>query len=283
MFDLKKYSVKEAIEYTNENNNSLVIGIDANKELNNEQFYCVNNINYFASRFNYSFPSKGYQFYIKSGTQNPTYYFNYVKDKFNEKLDLINISFSKTIKANGTEKLIKKRYNFKHKKIKLDYKRNAFGTSYCTHEYTIKINRNKTTEHYIYFKETGLSIRENYNSKGMCTRSLLNSSDGSCLQLYYENTYVKLFYQDKFGTLSYCDFKLHNLKDASVLNLYANKNCFELNLMIPENNLYSVYIEKLSSLKDNVLYSINHDKEINPMLRTILLNIEEQLAFNETY
>lgn len=290
MLDLKQYSIKECIEQAcyGEWYAPLIIGTNENKinsyagETFFTQYYEYNNEKFIAWSTYYndreSLTNCEFQFSIKSKEPpfgDGSYHLHYILRRFEEILELKNTGFAYKIKKDGTKYLIKKRYEFKNKRIRMDLLRSEYTWYYDSHKYTKKINKNKTSEHYIRFKGTELEIRENYNSKGICTRSLLHIGDGRSIQMHLRKGLVTVYCQCQFGTLKNCTIKLPNLKDASVLNLYDIMNCFYLDLMLSTNEAFDAYTSSLKLLKHNIMQCVHNDEYVNPVLRTMLENIQE--------
>lgn len=289
MFDLKKYSIKESIDYAmyGKWDSPLIIGTTNNKvgstgEISFSQEYTHNGIPFLAWSNYYCTKNKKlnpeFVFTIKSNEPNiyeRSYHMHYCTHRFMEMLELNNCGYVTKIRKNGTRYLYRKRYEFKDRTLRMEIQSREYSCYYKSHRYVRKINKNKTTEHYIHFKEFGVDIRENYNSKGICTRSLLHLHDGRSIQINLKNGIVSAFCQDAIGTRNNRTVKLLNLKDASVLNLYDVTNCFNLDLLLPNNELFLAYTSSLRMLKRCVQNCLTNDEYVNPVLRTMLCNIEE--------
>ena len=231
----------------------------------------------------YMEPNDEFQFTVNTQEQEHTekkYFLHYIIRRYQEILELQNVGFSNKIKKDGTKHLSTKRYEFKDRTLRMDIVKNEHTWYYKSHRHMTKINKNKTSEHFVRFKNVDLDIRENYNSKGVCTRSLLNIDDGRSIQLHLKKGIVTAYCQCEFGKLKNCTIKLPNLHDASVVNLYNIINCFELDLMFPDNELFVSYTSSLQLLKKCVQNCLENDSIINPVLRTMLGNIEENEKSN---
>ena len=289
MFDLKQYSIKECLEYAiyGNYNYPLVIGTNIPKADSNlgklnyfSQYYTYNNFPFMAySTYSNEYNSnKEFEFAIKSDEQNQyerSYYLHYIHRRFEELLELKNIGFAYKIKKDGTKYLTRKRYEFKDRTLRMDILHNEYTWYYKSHRYMIKLNKNKTSEHFIHFKKFNVDIRENYNSKGVCTRSLLHLNDGRSIQMHLKNGVVSCFCQSFHGSLKQSTIKIPYLSDASVLNLYTQSNCFNLDLLLPDNELYITYTSSLRILKQCVQNCVMNDEFLNPVLRTMLNKIKE--------
>ena len=291
MLDLKKYSIKECIDQAcfGEKGTPLVIGLTHNKkelkDFTYYQYYDYGDKSFYA--FSTSWKERttninhDFEFSITSDDRC-IYHLHFISDRFNEKLELTNVGFHYKIKKDKTRVLNRKRYTFKNKTIRMDYERREFTTYYESHRHKIKVNRNGTTNHYIRFKDTGLELHENYNSKGMCTKSMIHLANGRSLQLHYKNKKVIFFCKDDNGSLRQSKFiPLPNLKDASVLNLYAHENCFTIDLVLPSNELFYVYNKCLQELYENALAALSADPAKNPALFDVIRNIELYMEKNE--
>ncbi|AFC21508.1 hypothetical protein GAP32_060 [Cronobacter phage vB_CsaM_GAP32] len=290
MLDFKQYSIKECIEQAcfGKWHSPLIIGTTENKfdsyigQTSFTQYYTYNDEKFMAWSTWYDGreyePNKEFEFTVK--TQEPdfrdrSYHLHYILRRFDEILELKNIGFAYKIKKDGSKYLSKKRYEFKNKTLRMDVLRNEYTWYYESHQYMKKINKNKTSEHYVRFKGTELEIRENYNSKGVCTRSLLHIGDGRSIQIHLKKGVVSAYCQCEFGTLKNCTINLPYLNDASVLNLYDTTNCFNLDLMIPHNELFEAYTSSLKLLKHNITRCVYNDEHVNPVLRTMMEHIQE--------
>lgn len=286
MFDLKQYSIKECIDQAcfGEWHSPLMVGTTENKfdsyigQTSFTQYYTYNDEKFRAWSTWYDGrdyePNQEFEFTVK--TQEPSsYHLHYILRRFEEILELKNSGFTYKIRKDGTKYLSKKRYEFKDRTLRMDVIRNEHTWYYKSHRHMQKISKNKTSEHYIHFKNFEVDIRENYNSKGICTRSLLHIGDGRSIQMHLKKGVVSLYCQCEFGTLKNYTLTLPNLKDASVLNLYDDSNCFILDLMLPDNELFAAYTSALKFLKQCVQHCIMNDDYVNPVLRTMLKQIEE--------
>lgn len=76
--------------------------------------------------------------------------------------------------------------------------------------------------------------------------------------------------------------KLQELKDSSIVNLYNDHNCFFIDLMIPDSDLYEAYqygLEKLRTLVQERSEIAPYDKEV---FRNMLEQIKENTIKYET-
>lgn len=292
MFDLKQYSVHEAIEYAKYRYNSpLVIGTDENRvhffvgRTGSQQHYRINDINYKAQSYCHSSrklePNENYEFSIKEVDGN--YKLHYISERFLERIDLDNVGFSYKIKKDGTKTLSTKRYEFSDtRKLRMDIQRQEYTMYFENHRYTKKINRNGTTEFFM-LMPNGVNIREYYNSKGVCTCSLLFFGDGSTVQLNYKHKRVTFWCStgdSKRNGYLRNPIVLPNLKDASIINLYNEINCFHIDLMLPTNELFQCYQQGLYVLKKSVQYCSETEVGNKSMFRDMLAQIE--MKENET-
>lgn len=288
MFDLKQYSIKECIDHAiyGKCNSPLVIGTNIERvsstsgKITFSQSYMYNNCPFSAWSTYYDMkkdnPNQEFIFTVRTNEPNHnerSYHLHYLSSRFSEILELKNCGIVHKIKKDGTKYIERKRYQFKDRTLRMHVPTREYTWYYKSHRHMTKINRNKTTEHYINFKEFNVDVRENYNSKGVCTRSLLHTHDGRSIQIHLKKGIVSVFCQD--GGSNNCTIKLPYLKDASVLNLYNIVNCFNLDLMLPNNELFIAYTSSLRLLKQCILNCLYNDEYINPVLRNMLENIEE--------
>lgn len=288
MIDLKKYSIKECIEHAiyGKCDSPLIIGTNNKKvsstsgKITFSQSYTYKDCPFSAWSTYYDLknnnPNQEFIFTVKTNQPNQnerSYPLHYLRNRFTELIELTNCGIVHKIKKDGTRYIERKRYEFKDRTLRMNVSKREYTWYYKSHRHMTKINRNKTTEHYINFKEFNVDIREDYNSKGVCTRSLLHTHDGRSIQIHLKKGIVSLFCQD--GARKNCTIMLPYLKDASVLNLYDIINCFNLDLMLPNNSLFIAYTSSLRLLKQCIQNCLNKDTYINPVLRTMLENIEE--------
>jgi hypothetical protein len=262
MFDLKEYSVHEAIEYAKHRyNNPIVIGTTENRihyyagRSGSHQSYRFNGIAYQAHSFCHSTrklePNDNYEFSIKEVDGH--YPLHYILERYQERLELDNVGYSYRIKKDGTKILSTKRYEFKDATLRIDVPRQEFKWYYNNHRYTKKINKNGTSEFLIIFN-SGESIREYYNSKGVCTCSLLHFGDGETIQMHFKHKRVTFWCSNANGGRDgqFKTLVVPNIPDASIVNLYNRMNCFEIDLMMPSNEMFESYQRGLRKLKSTI-------------------------------
>lgn len=290
MLDFKQYSIKECIEQAcfGKWHSPLIIGTTENKfdsyigQTSFTQYYTYNDKKFMAWSTWYDGreyePNKEFEFTVKTQETDfheRSYHLHYILRRFEEILQLRNCGLVHKIKKDGTKYLSKKRYEFKDRTLRMDLVRNEYTWYYKSHRHMTKINKNKTSEHFIHFKEFDVDIRENYNSKGVCTRSLLHIGDGRSIQMHLKKGVVSVYCQSEFGTFKNATLKLPYLNDASVLNLYDVTNCFNIDLMLPHNELFDAYTSVLRLLKQSVHDCVMNDGYVNPVLRTMMERIAE--------
>lgn len=291
MIDLKQYSIKDCISQACYGawHSPLIVGTTENKIDSYiggtafTQYFDYNDQKYRAwSTYYYDRENcthEEFQFTIQSiekDFKSNKYVLHYILRRYEELLELSNTGFSYKIRKDKTKYLVRKRYEFKDKTLRMNIERNEYTWYYKSHKHMTKINKNKTSEHYIRFKNTNVDIRENYNSKGVCTRSLLHLNDGRSVQIHLKKGKVSFYCQGMFGKLSYSQtIVLPNVPDASVLNLYTMSNCFNIDLMIKDSELCDAYISCLEILKRSVKDCVLNDEYVNPVLRNMLGQIEE--------
>lgn len=291
MIDFKQYSVKDCIEQACYGgwHSPLIVGTTENKidsyigETAFTQYFNYNDQKFMAWSTHYSdrenCTNEEFQFTVKKLNRDfreHEYHLHYIHRRFEEILELKNTGYTYKIRKDKTKYLSKKRYEFKNKTMRMDLVRNEYTWYYKSHKHMTKINKNRTTEHFIHFKNTNVDIRENYNSKGVCTRSLLHLNDGRSVQIHLKKGKVVFFCQGNFGKLKYSqNIVLPNVHDASIVNLYTASNCFNIDLMLEDNELYDSYTSCLAILKMSVQDSLLASESTNPVLRTMMENIEE--------
>lgn len=286
MFDLKQYSVHEAIEYAKYKNHSpLVIGTYDTRipyyigRSGTSQSYSVDGKNYYANAFCHGSrklePNDNYEFSIKEVDGH--YYLHYILERYQERLDLDNVGYSYKIKKDGTKTLSTKRYEFNERTLRIDVHRQEYKWYYNNHRYTKKINRNGTLELFINFNN-GVSIREYYNSKGVCTCSLLHFGDAETIQMHLKHKRVTFWCSNGNGGRDgqFKTLVVPDVPDASIVNLYNRMNCFQIDLMMPSNEMFESYQRGLRKLKSAIENTMNTCIGNKQVLQDMLGQIEAQ-------
>lgn len=286
MFDLKQYTVHEAIEFAKHRYHSpIVIGTTENRihyyvgRSGSHQSYKVNGVNYQANSFCHATrklePNQNYEFTIREVDGH--YLLHYISERFQERLELDNVGYSYKIKKDGTKVLSTKRYEFPYRTLRMDVQRQEYNWYFNNHRYTKKICRNGTSEMVIHFNNS-VSIREYYNSKGVCTCSLLHFGDGGTIQMHYKHKRVTFWCNDgeagKNG--SFKTLVVPNIHDASIVNLYNRMNCFEIDLMMPSNEMFNSYQRGLRVLKSTIEETASTCIGNKSLLLDMLAQIQEQ-------
>ncbi len=200
---------------------------------------------------------------------------------FKEIISFKNVYAKIKINKKGETRMDSKEYRFEDRSIEINYSENTFKSiCFDSHTYTRRILKNGITNHSITFPYTGCELYETYNSKGVCTESLFHfpyeSGHGS-IQLHLTNGSVEFFCKgDSKTDYMLKNIKLPELKDASIVNLYNEHNCFFIDLMIPDAGLYEAYQYGLTQLRTLV----EERSENAPYNKDIFRNILTQIDMN---
>lgn len=206
---------------------------------------------------------------------------------FKEIISFKNVYSKIKINKKGETRVHSKSYHFGERNIEVNYEDRTYKSiCFGSHTYTRRILKNGITDHSIIFPYTGCELYETYNSKGVCTKSLFHfpyeAGHGS-IQLNIINGTVEFFCQGepKSGYMLK-NIKLPELKDASIVNLYNEHNCFFIDLMIPDSGLYEAYqfgLEQLRTLVQERSETAPYEKDL---FRNMLAQINENTIQYET-
>lgn len=200
---------------------------------------------------------------------------------FKEIISFKNVYAKIKINKKGETRMDSKEYRFEDRSIEINYSENTFKSiCYGSHTYTQRIRKNGLREHSILFPYTGCELYEYYNSKGVCTTSLFHfpyeSGNGS-IQLNLINGVVEFFCKgEPQSGYMLKNIKLPELKDASIVNLYNEYNCFFIDLMIPDSGLYESYQYGLAQLRTLV----EERAEAAPYNKDVFRNMLTQIDMN---
>lgn len=199
---------------------------------------------------------------------------------FKEIISFKNVYSKIKINKKGETRVHSKSYHFGERNVEVNYEDRTYKSiCFGSHTYTRRILKNGITDHSIIFPYTGCELYETYNSKGVCTKSLFHfpyeSGHGS-IQLHLTNGAVEFLCQgDSKSGYMLKNIKLPELKDASIVNLYNDHNCFFIDLMIPDAGLYTAYqygLEELRTLVQQRSETAPYEKDL---FRNMLAQINE--------
>ncbi|UYE98477.1 hypothetical protein XbC2_48 [Xanthomonas phage XbC2] len=212
---------------------------------------------------------------------------HYHLSTFKEIISFKNVYSKIKINKKGETRVHSKSYHFGERNIEVNYEDRTYKSiCFGSHTYTRRILKNGITNYSITFPYTGCELYETYNSKGVCTESLFHfpyeSGNGS-IQLHLINGSVEFFCKgDSKTDYMLKNIKLPELKDASIVNLYNEYNCFFIDLMIPDSGLYEAYqygLEQLRTLVQERSETAPYDKDV---FRNMLAQISENTIKYET-
>ena len=206
---------------------------------------------------------------------------------FKEIISFKNVYAKIKINKKGETRMDSKEYRFEDRSIEINYSDNTFKSiCYGSHTYTQRIRKNGLREHSIIFPYTGCELYEYYNSKGVCTTSLFHfpyeSGHGS-IQLNLINDVVEFFCKgEPQSGYMLKNIKLPELKDASIVNLYNEYNCFFIDLMLPSTDLFDAFQYGLNELRTLVQERSETAPYNKDVFRNILAQIDENTIKYET-
>jgi hypothetical protein len=207
---------------------------------------------------------------------------------FKEIISFKNVYSRIKINKKGETRIDSKAYKFNERTIEVNYDDKTFKSiCFGFHTYTQRILKNGIREYSITFPYTGCELYETYNKKGVCTKSIFHypyeSGHGS-IQMNLKGSKVTFWCQGDSRKDEYMlkDIVLPELKDASIVNLYDQTNCFFIDLMIPSIELHESFLYGLNQLQTLVQErseTAPYDKEL---FRNMLQQIEENTKTYET-